>query len=159
MELTIEGRNTPVLPEWKALVEEKLDGLAHDHDDIVQARISVMKHPKHQRGHDEATIVLSVRGEVLKAQRKGEDVTDALFQAFEVLKREVVTYRDRRTMNARSVGVRPQGVITAWFPERGYGFIRAGGDLEVYFHQRSVKHQDRPALTAGARVEFEIEES
>jgi CspA family cold shock protein len=159
MELTIEGRNTPVLPEWRALVEEKLGGLTEGHDDVVQARVTVMKHPRHQRGHDEATLVLTVRGDLLKAHRKGDDVTDALYRAFEVMDREMKRYRDRRSDAPKPVGVRPRGVITSWFPELGYGFIRAEGDLEVYFHQRSVPNDDRKALAEGTQVEFEVQES
>lgn len=158
MDLTIEGRNTPVLPEWRALVEEKLNGLARGHDDIVHVRVTVTKHPRHQRGHDEVMVVLTLPGDVVTVQRSGDAVEDALFQACEVLAREVKAYRAQRYRTARTPGPRPRGVVATWFPDRGYGFIRTEGDREVYFHQRSVANHDRAAIALGAQVEFEVEE-
>ena len=158
MDLTIEGRNTPVLPAWRALVEEKLAGLARGHGDIVHARVTVTKHPRHQRGHDEVMMVLTVPGDVLTAQRSGDDVEGALFQACEVMAREVKAYREQRYRTAKSPGPRPRGVVATWFPDRGYGFIRTEGDREVYFHQRSVANHDRAAIALGTQVEFEVEE-
>ena len=158
MDLTIEGRNTPVLPEWRALVEEKLAHLARGHHDIVHARVTVTKHPRHLRGHDEVVMVLSVPGEVLTVQRRGADGEDALFQACEVIARELKGYRARHYRQARVPGPRPRGVVATWFPDRGYGFIRTEGDREVYFHQRSVANHDRAAIALGAQVEFEMEE-
>ena len=158
MDLTMEGRNTPVLPEWRALVEDKLAELTEGHDDIVHARVSVTKHPRHQRGHEEVMMVLAVRGDVLTVQRSGDDVEDALFQACDVMAREVKTYRDQRHHGAKSPGPRPRGVVATWFPDRGYGFIRTEGDREVYFHQRSVANHDRGVIALGTQVEFEVEE-
>lgn len=158
MDLTIEGRNTPVLPEWRALVEDKLAGLGRGHDDIVHARVTVTKHPRHQRGHDDVMVVLTVPGDILTVQRSGDDVEDALFQACEVMAREVKAYRDQRYRTAKTPGPRPRGVIATWFPDRGYGFIRTEGDREVYFHQRSVANHDRAGIALGAQVEFEVEE-
>lgn len=158
MDLTIEGRNTPVFPEWRGLVEEKLADLARVHDDIVHARVTVTKHPRHQRGHDDVTMVLNLPGEVLTVQRSGDDVETALFQACEVMGREVKAYRERRYRTTKTPGPRPRGVVATWFPDRGYGFIRTEGDREVYFHQRSVANHDRGAIALGAQVEFEVEE-
>ena len=158
MDLTMEGRNTPVLPEWRTLVEEKLAVLTREHDDIVHARVTVTKHPRHQRGHDDVVLVVTVPGDVLTAQRSGDNVEDALFQACEVLAREVRTYREQRYRTAKSPGPRPRGVVATWFPDRGYGFIRTEGDREVYFHQRSIANHDRVAIALGTQVEFEIED-
>lgn len=158
MDLTIEGRNTPVLPEWRALVEEKLGGLARGHNDLVRARVTVTKHPRHLRGHDEVVMVVTVPGEVLRVERAGADPEDALFQACEIMAREVKAYREQRYRTPKVPGPRPRGVVTAWFPDRGYGFIRTEGGRELYFHQRSVVNHDRGAIALGTQVEFELEE-
>jgi CspA family cold shock protein len=103
-------------------------------------------------------MVLTLRGEVLTAQRTGADGEDALFQACEVMARELKAYRARRYRQARIPGPRPRGVVATWFPDRGYGFIRTEAGREVYFNQRSVATQERGAITLGVQVEFEIEE-
>jgi len=158
MDLTIEGRNTPVLPEWRALVEGKLAGLARGHGDVLHARVAVTKHPRHLRGHDEVLMVLTVPGGALTVQRTGAAVEDALFEACEVMARELKSYRAKRYRTAKSPGPRPRGVVATWFPDRGYGFIRTEGDREVYFHRRSVANHDQAAIALGSQVEFELEE-
>ena len=158
MDLTMEGRNTPVLPEWRALVEEKLAGLARGHEDIVRARVTITKHPRHLRGHDEVLMTVTVPGELLTVQRTGDEAEEALFQACEVMAREVKSYRAQRHRTAKSPGPRPRGVVATWFPDRGYGFIRTEGDREVYLHRRSVTNHDEAAIALGAQVEFELEE-
>ncbi len=157
MELAFEGRNTPVLPEWRALVEGRLTGVAGGHDDIIHARVTVAKSPHHLRGHDEVTVVLAVPGEVLAVTRTAEDVEDALFQACRVMEREVKGYREQRCRTAKPPGPRALGAVVTWFPERGYGFVRTEANREVYFHEHAVAREDRPNIALGAQVELEVE--
>ena len=95
---------------------------------------------------------------MLTVQRRGDDVEEALFQACDVMAREVKAYRGQRYRTPKGPGPRPRGVVATWFPDRGYGFIRTEGGREVYFHRRSVAGQDRAVIALGTQVEFEVEE-
>jgi cold shock CspA family protein len=48
------------------------------------------------------------------------------------------------------------GTIIRWFPERGFGFVRANtNDRNYFMHIRSWMHEDFPPVV-GQSVEFEL---
>ena len=51
-----------------------------------------------------------------------------------------------------------EGKIKRLIRERGFGFITAEDDKEVFFHRSALAEGDFDALEEGASVEFDLEE-
>lgn len=157
MELHIEAQHTEVDPTLRDWIRARCEALNTPYADIVQARVTLSKHPHHLRGSDEARIVLTLSGKVLTATRTEETIEDALYAVFDVMERTLHDFRSRRRGVNKDPGPRIRGRIVRLFADRGYGFITTDTDREVYFHANAVHGTSFDQLQVGTVVELEIE--
>lgn len=157
MEVQIEGIHTEVEASLQAWIHDKLAMLNNDHEDIIHARVALVKHERHQKGGDEARVFLTLSNKTLSATRQGDTLQDALYDVLDAMERELGDFRDIRRGVVKGAGPRPRGRIVRLFPERNYGFIETESHREVYFHANSVHGVDFAKLTVGMNVDLDIE--
>jgi cold shock CspA family protein len=157
MEVQIEGRHTEVAMTTQERIAQQLDALNAHHDDIIHARVTLVKNERHQKGHDEARVFLTLAGHTLSASRTGDTLDDALFKVIDVVARELRDFRAIRQRAQKTHGPRPRGRILRLFPERSYGFIETESHQEVYFHANSVHGIPFEKLVVGMTVDLDIE--
>jgi cold shock CspA family protein/ribosome-associated translation inhibitor RaiA len=157
MEIHIEGQHTELEPGQQEWIQQRLSELNTPHEDILHARVALVKHERHQKGSDEARLFLTLPGKTLRVTRTADTLDDALYQLFDVAAREL---REIRTIQHRTVkapGPRPRGRIARLFPDRDYGFIETESYQEVYFHANAVHGIPFEALEVGMTVDLDIE--
>jgi cold shock CspA family protein/ribosome-associated translation inhibitor RaiA len=157
MEVRIEGRHTQVAPDVQALIRQRLEELNTPHADILHARVTLVKHERHQHGSDEVHMFVTLSGKALSVTRTGDTLDDALYQALQVMSRELHDFRSIRQGTVKTPGPRPRGRIARLFPERGYGFIETESHREVYFHANAVHGLPFERLAVGMTVELDVE--
>lgn len=157
MEIHIEGQHTTLEPSQQEWVQQRLTELNTPHDDILHARVALVKHERHQQGSDEARLVLTLPGKTLRVTRTADTLEDALYQLFDVAARELSEIRTIRQRTVKTPGPRPRGRIVRLFPDRDYGFIETESHREVYFHANSVHGVPFETLKVGMTVDLDIE--
>ena len=145
MELHIEGQHIEVADDLRTMIADRLEKLNAHHDDVIHARVSLVKSNHHQHGSDEARLVLSMtRRKVLQATRVGKTIEEAIHSAFDALQRELTDYRskrrelDKQRLKTAKVGPRLSGKIVQLVTDQGYGFVDIGEDEEVHFVRHAV---------------------
>jgi ribosomal subunit interface protein len=163
MELHIEGQHVDVPDAMRSMMIERIEKLNAHHEDIIHARVSLVKSNHHQHGSDEARIVLSMnRRKVLQAVKVGKTVEDAVHNAFDALQRELSDYRERRRevdkqrLKTAKVGPRLSGTVSMVASDQGYGFIDIGEDEDVHFVRHVVVGEAFDRLSEGKAVEVDV---
>jgi ribosomal subunit interface protein len=166
MELQIDGQHVDIHDDLRDMITSRLEKLNARHDDIIHARVSLVKSNRHQQGSDEARIFLSMsRRKVLQAAKVGKTLDDAIWNAFDALQRELSDYRrrrrelDKQRLQSAKVGPRVSGKVVEVFPDQGYGFIDIGADEEVHFSRQVVIGEAFEGITAGMAVEVDVIEA
>jgi ribosome-associated translation inhibitor RaiA/cold shock CspA family protein len=157
MEIQIEGLHTDVEPGLEAWIAQRLEELNTPHDDITHARVTLVKHERHQKGSDEARVFLTLPGKTLSATQTGDTLDDALYQVLDAITRELHDFRTIRQRTVKAPGPRPRGRIARLFVDRGYGFITTESHREIYFHANSVHGIPFAELQVGMTVDLDIE--
>jgi cold shock CspA family protein/ribosome-associated translation inhibitor RaiA len=157
MEVHIEGHHTRVVPDLQARITQRLEELNTPHADILHARVTLLKHERHQQGSEEVRLFLTLPSKTLSVTRTADTLDEALYQALDVMGRELHDFRVMRQRTVKAPGPRPRGRIVRLFPERGYGFIETESHREVYFHAHSVHGLPFERLAVGMIVELDIE--
>ena len=157
MELHIEAQHTELAPDLKTWITDRLDTLDAPEQDILHARVTVVKHRHHLRGSDEARIVLALAGKTLSATGTGDTIEDALYAVFDVIEGELHNFRAVRRGVVKTPGPRPRGRIVRVFPDEGYGFIETEAQREVYFHANAVHGIPFERLYVNMVVDLDIE--
>jgi cold shock CspA family protein len=132
-------------------------GTKTPHADILHARVTLLKHERHQQGSEEVRLFLTLPSKTLSVTRTGDTLDEALYQALDVMGHELHEFRAVRQRTVKTPGPRPRGRIIRLFPERGYGFIETESHREVYFHAHSVHGLPFERLAVGMTVELDIE--
>jgi ribosome-associated translation inhibitor RaiA/cold shock CspA family protein len=158
MDIHIEGHHTQVGPEVREWITQRLEALDTPYQDILHARVTLLKHERHHKGSEEVRIFVTLPGKTLPATGTGETLDDALYEAMEIITQDLRTFRTRRQYAVKTPGPRPRGRIVRLFPESGYGFIETESHREVYFHAHALHGIAFATLTVGMPVELEIEE-
>jgi CspA family cold shock protein len=158
MQLDIEGRNTEVQPHWRGLIERKLTKLESDPNEITHARVTITHNPHHHLGDNRVQIVLSMSGRTLTVKKSGAEVPDVLRVALSAAEREVGTYHQSRKRFVKEPGPRPMGTIARVFRTKGYGFIQADRDRQIYFHRDALDGLSFDDVSKGMEVAFELVE-
>jgi cold shock CspA family protein/ribosome-associated translation inhibitor RaiA len=138
MELHIDAQHIDLelgLQDW---ITERLEALNVPEQDILHARVTVVKNTHHLQGSDEARVVLVMSGKTLTATRTGDTIEDALYEVLDVIERELHDFRTVRRAVVKEPGPRPHRRIIRVFPDEGYGFIETEAHREVYFHANAV---------------------
>lgn len=157
MDVHIDGQHTAVEPDVQAWITQRLDALNTPHGDVLHARVTLVKHERHQQGADEARVFVTLPGTTLSVTRRGETLADALYEVLDVMGRELHDVRVRRQRTVKTPAPHPRGRIVRLFPDRGYGFIETESHREVYFHAHAVHGIPFAQLEVGMPVELEIE--
>jgi cold shock CspA family protein/ribosome-associated translation inhibitor RaiA len=157
MELHIDAQHSELEPELKTWLIERLEALNAPEQDILHARVTVVKHVHHLQGSDEARVVLALSGKTLSATRTGKTIEDALYAVFDVIARELHDFRTVRRGVTKEPGPRPRGRIVRLFPEEGYGFIETEAHRDVYFHAHAVHGIPFAHLQVNMVVDLDIE--
>jgi len=106
-------------------------------------------------------ISLTVPGQDILIERQaGENLLDAIQDAFRVAGRQLQDYAGRLAAPSPPDGqARPsRGRVSRLFPWEGYGFLRTPDDREVYFHRNSVLLGGFDRLEVGTEVRYAEEE-
>jgi ribosomal subunit interface protein len=157
MEYQVEGQQIDIEPGMQEWIAEHLEKLNTPHDDILHARVTLMKHGRHEKGSEEVRVSLTLPGKILNITRIADTFDDALYQAMDVMTRELRKFRTVRQRAEKTPGPRPKGRIVRLFSDRGYGFIETESHREVYFHANSVHGVPFEKLEVGMTVDLEIE--
>lgn len=157
MELHIEAQHTEVDPTLRDWIRTHCEALNTPYGDIMHARVALVKHPRHLHGSDEAHVFLTLSGKTMSVTRAGNTLEDALYEAFNVMERELHDFRILRRGVSKDPGPRIRGRIVRLFTERGYGFITTDTHREVYFHARAVHGMPFAKLQVNTVVDLEIE--
>jgi len=158
MQLDIEGRNTEVQPHWRGLIERKLTKLERYPNEITHARVTITHNPHHHLGDNRVQIVLSMSGRTLMVKKSGAEVPDVLRVALSAAEREVGTYHQSRKRFVKEPGPRSMGTIARVFRTKGYGFIQADRDRQIYFHRDALDGLSFDDVSKGMAVAFELAE-
>ncbi|MGQ4806777.1 Ribosome hibernation promoting factor [Candidatus Entotheonellaceae bacterium PAL068K] len=166
MELHIEGQHTDVRDNLRDLIRARLEKLNVHHEDIIHARVSLVKSNHHQHGSDEARIFLSMsRRKVLQATKVGKTLEDAIGNALDALHRELSAYRSRRReldkqrLKTAKSGPRLLGTVVQVFPDQGYGFVDVGKHEQIHFSRQAVLGRAFETITAGMSVAVDVVEA
>jgi len=157
MELHVEAQHTEVDPTLRDWIHARCEALNTPHDDIVHARVTLVKHPRHLQGSDEVRIVCTLSGKIITVTRAAETLEDALYAGFDVLDRELRDFRSLRRGVSKDPGPRIRGRIVRLFADRGYGFIATESHREVYFHANAVHGTPFDKLQVDMTVDLDIE--
>lgn len=160
MDIKIEWQNSKPSPYWNDIIEEHINRLKTGRQKITHARVTLRKSQHHLNGADEATVVLSVPGKTLTANKTAETIGDVINEVFSAVEQELHRYKEKREQVGQKSPARShlQGVIVRLFKDRNYGFIQAEGQEDIYFHRNSVSGMPFNDLETGTRVEFDAEE-
>ena len=143
-------------------VEERIRNLTRGRTDVIDVRIAARLSGHHRHGGQEVRITCEARGQEIVAARTRPDAGFALNEATEVLEREFLRMRHRRTQRReeRKTPAPPPelGIIDEVFVDQGYGFILTDGGESVYFHRNALHGGlELERLGEGQRVGLNIE--
>jgi CspA family cold shock protein len=79
--------------------------------------------------------------------------------ALTAAEREIETYHQSRKRFVKTSGSpHPLGTIARVFRTKGYGYIQANGDSQIYFHRDALEGLSFDEVSKGMHVTFELEE-
>jgi cold shock CspA family protein/ribosome-associated translation inhibitor RaiA len=157
MELQVDAQHTEVDPTLRDWIHARCAAWDMPYEDIVHARVTLVKHPHHLRGSDEARVFLTLSGKTLSVTRAGDTLEEALYEACDVIERELHDFRSLRRGVSKSPGPRVRGRIVRLFADRGYGFIATDTHREAYFHANAVHDIPFAQLQVDTVVDLDIE--
>lgn len=159
--MQIHWRHPNAIPEEeRAAAEQRLEGLAQDHSDLIDLWIDVGESHHHRHGDGAVTIRCQARGAELIAHGRADDAPLALRRALDSFARDVRRLRQRRTDRRVERPAQPPhlGVVDQLFPDEGYGFLLTDGGEQVYFHRNAVgAGLEFGSLEEGQRVALNYE--
>lgn len=74
-------------------------------------RVTLVKHPRHLHGSDEARVICTLSDKIINVTRAGEILEDALYAVFDVLERALTDFRSLRRGVSKYPGPRVRGRI------------------------------------------------
>jgi cold shock CspA family protein len=88
MELHIDAQHSDLESDLQLWLTERPEALNAPEQDILHARVTVVKHLHHLRGRDEARGMLVLAGKPLRATCTGDTITDALYEGYGFIETE-----------------------------------------------------------------------
>ena len=159
--LQITARDIEMSEAIKAEIEEKAAKLEKIYDRITRCRV-VIESPKHHQHMGKlysANVYLTVPGsELIVKNEMNKDLYVAIRDAFRDIRRKLEDYATSQRGDVKHHESTPHGVVSALFPDKGYGFLTDAEGLEVYFHAHSVINKDIAGLKVGMKVRFARED-
>ena len=97
MEIKIHGRNVQITQGIRSYVDRKFDRLSRHLPQIMDATAEVAKTGSRSGGDRYVVqLTLMVKGQILRAQRRGSTVHEAVDTAVDVMDRQIRRYKGRR---------------------------------------------------------------
>jgi len=145
-------------------IQERIQRLEHLTDDIIACRVTVERpHRNHRQGnayHVRVELTLPKHRDLIAkkeaGQRRAVELRTVIKEAFEAVEKQVKEVSARQR-NQVKVHEQPSALVVRIDRDAGFGFIKAPGGEEFYFHRNSVLHNDFDRLEVGTEVRFEPE--
>jgi cold shock CspA family protein len=83
-----------------------------------------------------------------------EDLYVSIGNAFRAAQRQIEDYDRERRRKVKHHEEMPRAIVSALFPEKGYGFLTTPDGREFYFHKNSVLDDKFKVLKVGMKVRF-----
>ena len=97
MEIKIHGRNVQITQGIRSYVDKKFDRLSRHLPQIMDATAEIAKTGSRSGGDRYVVqLTLMVKGQILRAQRRGSTVHEAVDTAVDVMDRQIRRYKGRR---------------------------------------------------------------
>ena len=115
MDIKIHGRNVDISDDIQSYVDKKFNRLSRHLPQMMDATAEI-KRTSSRAGDDRIAvqITLSVKGQVLRAQRRGSTVREAVDTAVDVMDRQIRRYKGRRyrsNQQRKSLRDLPDGLV------------------------------------------------
>lgn len=159
IDLEIQGHQTVVDLRCRDLIEGHAAEWAERFPEVLRVHATLHHGRHHRLGADRIALVANYPGHVLRVEKSGEQMVDAVHAGLLAMERELRRAQDARRRITKTPGARPQGSIKRIFRDAGYGFILLDRGREAYFHRDSLDASLRfTSLRPGMPVEVELEE-
>ena len=164
--LQITFRNMKPSEAVETRIQQNVAKLERSCENLLGCRVVVEAPHAHQRkgGLFNTRIDLTLPSEIIVVNREPDlhkgsgDIYVSIRDAFAATERQLQKRSKRRQGEVKAHEPKPQGRISAIFPEMDYGrIITAEGD-DIYFHRNSILNADFNALKVGAKVSFDEEQ-
>ncbi len=115
MDIKIHGRNVDISDDIQSYVDRKFNRLSRHLPQMMDATAEI-KRTSSRAGDDRIAvqITLTVKGQVLRAQRRGSTVREAVDTAVDVMDRQIRRYKGRRyrsNQQRKSLRDLPDGLV------------------------------------------------
>lgn len=115
MDIKIHGRNVDISNDIQSYVDKKFNRLSRHLPQMLDATAEI-KRTSSRAGDDRIAvqITLTVKGQVLRAQRRGSTVREAVDTAVDVMDRQIRRYKGRRyrsNQQRKSLRDLPDGLV------------------------------------------------
>ncbi len=115
MDIKIHGRNVDISNDIQSYVDKKFNRLSRHLPQMMDATAEI-KRTSSRAGDDRIAvqITLTVKGQVLRAQRRGSTVREAVDTAVDVMDRQIRRYKGRRyrsNQQRKSLRDLPDGLV------------------------------------------------
>jgi ribosome-associated translation inhibitor RaiA len=152
--------------EPSEVIEEKVKAgiarLEEVYPRIISCRVMVeVPNPRHQKGNlYRVRLDVTVPGKEIvisrhpPEHRSNEEVGQAIGEAFDLARRRLRKYSERRRGEVKNSEAAPQGRVLHIFHGEGYGFLLSPDGRQIYFHENSVLKGGFGGLDVGSVVRF-----
>lgn len=159
IDLEIQGRQTDVDLRCRDLIEHQVAAWAERFPEVLRVHATLHHGRHHRLGADRIALVANYPGHVLRVEKQGEQMVDAVHAGLLAMGRELRRAQDARRRITKTPGARTQGSIKRIFRDAGYGFILLDRGREAYFHRDSLDASLRfTSLRPGMPVEVDLEQ-
>jgi ribosomal subunit interface protein len=96
MDVEIQTQHIDMQPEWRAIIEQRLERLGARYPEILRVHVTVRHGGHHRLGTEEVDIVANCAGGTLRAAKQEGHVRDAVHAALDALERELAAHHETR---------------------------------------------------------------
>jgi ribosomal subunit interface protein len=164
--LQITFRNMKSSEAVETRIKQDVAKLERSCENLLGCRVVVEAPRAHKQkgGLFHTRIELSLPAENIVVNREPDlhksstDVYVSIRDAFAAAEKQLKQRSKRRQGEVKTHEAKPEGRISALFPEMDYGrIITAEGD-DIYFHRNSILNADLNTLKVGSKVSFVVEQ-
>jgi len=160
--LQITFRNMKPSEAVEARIKQDVAKLEKSCDTLLGCRVVVeAPHAHRQKGglfHTKIELSLPAENIVVNREpdlhKSSTDVYVSIRDAFAAAEKQLQQRSKRRQGEIKSHEGKPQGRISAIFPEMDYGRINTAEGDDIYFHRNSILNADFNELKVGTKVSF-----
>lgn len=158
----ITFHNLPHSDAVETAVLHKIKHLEGCTEEVISCRVAIERphHHRNKGNHFRVRIDLRLPGTELVVNRdpdehqEFQDVYVAIRDAFDSMRRQLLSYLRKRHQHVKRHENTPLGRIAKLMNGEGYGFISTFDGRDVYFHRNSVLDREFDRLKIGQMVRF-----